>query len=58
MGKGKGNFKYWFSSVRRGQIIMEIKGCESILARHVLRQAIVKFRIRAVFFNKFNRWIL
>jgi ribosomal protein L16/L10AE len=27
MGKGKGNLKFWYSSVSKGTVIAEISGC-------------------------------
>jgi len=27
MGKGKGNLKFWYSSVSKGAVLAEISGC-------------------------------
>ena len=46
MGKGKGAIDYWASSVRPGQIIIEISGISLILGKDVLLKASRKLPIR------------
>jgi len=36
MGKGKGNVKHWVSFVKKGQILFEVSGVDSAIAKKVL----------------------
>jgi large subunit ribosomal protein L16 len=58
LGKGKGPVKYWACSVRPGQILFEIRGCDSFLAKSSVLSATLKLPLKTLFFCKNSRWIL
>ena len=48
MGKGKGNLKFWYSSVSKGAIIAEISGCSWSQTKKVLWHVKNKLSVRVL----------
>ena len=49
MGKGKGNPEYWVCVVKRGRIILEVKGVDKDTAKAALKSASYKLPIKTRF---------
>lgn len=58
LGKGKGSVKQWFSAVRPGQILIEIKGYNSVQCIRALKKASKKLSINVNIQSRYTRWVL
>lgn len=57
LGRGKGNVKYWYSKIKPGKSIVELKG-NSIKAMQTLEKLHSKTNIKVFNKAKANRWII
>ena len=54
MGKGKGNPEYWVCVIKRGKVLLEVKGLDCKTAKEVLQSAAYKLPMRTKFVSKEN----
>ena len=52
MGKGKGNPEAWVAPIKRGRVLYEMEGVDSVIAREALRLAAHKLPIRTRFVQR------
>ena len=55
LGRGKGNVKYWFSFVKKNDVLIEIRSFDDKLAKIVLTDSKIKFPIKTFIFNRQKR---
>lgn len=54
MGKGKGNITDWYSSIKIGTVLYEIKGLKKADAYKILKQSLVKLPFKGRVISKIN----
>lgn len=52
MGKGKGSPEFWVCAVKRGKVLIEVKGIDIDLAKAVLKAATYKLPMKTKFVSK------
>ncbi len=54
MGKGKGSPEFWVCVVKRGKILVEVKGVDADLAKNILKSASYKLPMKTKFVSKLD----
>ena len=57
-GRGKGSVRYWSHTVKKGDVLLEIRSIDNKFARLILAAARLKFNIKTHVNDRQKRWIL
>ncbi len=57
LGRGKGNVAYWAYYLKKGSVIIELRGLNYKTAKNVLNIAKLKLSLRTYIFDINHRWI-
>ena len=52
MGKGKGSPEFWVCAVKRGKVLIEVKGVDEAYAKKVLKSAAYKLPMKTKFVSR------
>ena len=55
MGKGKGSPEFWVCAVKRGKVLVEVKGVDASFAKEILKSAAYKLPMKTKFVNKLEQ---
>ena len=56
-GRGKGGVKYWCHFVKKGNVLIEVRGTDTNLTKKILKNASNKLALKTYVFNRQQRWI-